>query len=138
MTLTRSDTHEVFFRRISCLFGPKAKPAERYLSIGGLVRDGLRLGLSIQVIAVAIALPASECLCALRYAESSVSLRFQALVEDWSWAQIVRAVSAGNADPEIKPTMMQLATCPIPRSTEPPFGSCRERQRRLFGSYFEI
>lgn len=138
MTLTRSDTHEHFLRRICCLFTSKPNPAERYLSIGRLVRDGLRQGLSLQVIAVAISLPVSECVWALKYSEGSASLKFQALVEDWSWAKIVRAVSDESGDNGIAPSTTNRVPRLMRRSIKPQRSLSSERQRRLFGRNFEI
>ena len=138
MTLTKLESCEHFLRRACCLFTSKPKPAERYLSIGILVRDGLRQGFSLQVIAVAITLPISECVWALKYSEGSASLKFQALVEDWSWAKIVRAVSDESGDNGIVPSTTNRVPRRMRRSIKPQRRLSSERQRRLFGRNFEI
>lgn len=136
MTLTKLEPCEQFLRRACCLFTSKPKPAERYLSIGLLVRDGLRQGLSLQVIAVALTLPISECVWALKYSEGSASLKFQALVEDWSWAKIVRAVSDECGDNGIAPSTTNRVPRLMRRSFKLQRTFNRDRQRRFFGRKF--
>ena len=65
-----------------------ATVAEFYLAVGQAVRWRLRHGLPQEAMARGIGLPVSECMLALRYAESPDWLKLRALVEDWLWKTI--------------------------------------------------
>lgn len=90
---TATDKVEDFLTRLCCLIPRPTVPAERYLAIGDVVCFGLRQGFAIKDIARGLRIPISECLLAREFAESSTRLKFRALVEKWSWGQIVTAMT---------------------------------------------
>ena len=62
--------------------------AELYLVIGRAIRDCLRRGLSLPLIAHSAQTTVEECLLALKYLESSTGFKLEALVEKWPWSRI--------------------------------------------------
>src|SRR5262245_19693420 len=79
---------ELLFRWLSMLGVRFVTMAEFYLSLGRAVRLRLRHGATLEEISCGSGLPIYECLLTLQYAESDEVLKFQALVENWSWEKI--------------------------------------------------
>lgn len=71
--------------------------AELYLSVGRAVRDCLRQGLSLSLIAQSAHMTVEECLLALRYIESSNGFKLEALVEEWPWSRITAEMATEEA-----------------------------------------
>lgn len=78
--------------------------AEWHLSVGCAVQACLRCGISLPSIAKSAETTVEECLLALKFAEGSARLRLEAMVEGWTWKEIVAAMSSLNSDVASKPT----------------------------------
>ena len=89
------------------LFAPRdnlealtAKPlsdADWPLFVGLTLRDCLRRGISLPSIAESAQTTVEECLLSLKFAEGHAGLKLEALVENWTWKDIVAAMSSLNS-----------------------------------------
>lgn len=75
-----------------------ASDSELYLLIGHAVRDCMRNGLSLPLIAHSAHTTVEECLLALKYFESSNGFKLEALVEEWPWSRITAEMTAMEAE----------------------------------------
>lgn len=72
--------------------------SELYLSIGRAVRDCMRNGLSLPLIAHSAHTTVEECLLALKYFESSNGFKLEAMVEEWPWSRITAEMATMEAE----------------------------------------
>lgn len=71
----------------------RSSDADLYLSVGRAVRDCIRHGLPLPLIAQSTQTTIEECLLALQYFESSNGFKLETLVEGWSWSRITEALT---------------------------------------------
>ncbi len=71
--------------------------AELYLAVGRAVRECLRIGLSLSMIAQSAQTTIEECSLALQYIESSTGFQLEALVEEWPWSRITTELASMEA-----------------------------------------
>lgn len=76
----------------------RVSDAEVYLVIGRAIRDCLRRGLSLPLIAQSAQTTVEECLLALKYVESSTGFQLEALVEEWPWSRITAGLATMDAE----------------------------------------
>lgn len=78
-----------------------AKPpsdADWHLFLGRAVRDCLRRGIPLPSIAESAQTSVEDCLISLKFSEGHAGLKLEALVDDWTWEEIVAAMWSRHFD----------------------------------------